>query len=96
MFDHTFKFEELPIRIADQQVAFVSGSALLELDEGYDFVVTGITVDKEDGGVIQLSERSDDAEKISWFRKLSAEIYKDEAAEEEFASALAERRLEVA
>lgn len=90
--DHTVELEELPIRIAGQPVGYVNGSASLAWDEGYGFVVLGIDLDTEDGGILTLNERSDDPEIVKAFRDISAEIYRNEAIAEEFADALAEYR----
>ncbi len=94
--DYEHEFEELPIRIAGKQVAFVNGTALLELDEGYDFVVTGIVVEADDDEVVRLHERSDDPEIVKAFRDLSAELYDNAYAQERFAEALAEYQWEAA
>ena len=94
--DYTHTLDELPIRIAGQQVAFVNGTADLSWDEGYKFFVREINVKLEGGGVLNLHEGSDDPEIVKAFRDISTELYDDDDAEEAFAKALAEYQLEAA
>lgn len=87
MFDHQQDFD-FTIKVAGKAVAEVPGSATLEHDPGYGFVVTAIELEDLDGETVTLSERSIDPDAVKLFRELAEQAIDSDFMQERFAEAL--------
>lgn len=105
MFDTEYDFDELPITIGTTEIAFCSGTALLEGDIGchdYGFFVTGIALcghhvdNYSDKRNVQIGARTDDPLGALLFRRLAERIEADDDAAEHFSTAVRDHLAAVA
>ncbi len=105
MIDTEYEFEELPVLIGAIEVAFCSGTALLEGEIGchdYGFSVTGIALagnhvdNYRDKRSIQIGACSDDPLGSLLFRRLAERIEADTDAAEHFSLAVRDHLAAVA
>lgn len=85
MFDTTYRFEELPLRIGAYEVSHFTGTVALSEDGG-SFVVTGIELEDpfDSSQTVQISERHDDWFCRLLFIRLATALYRDTGCIESF------------
>ena len=95
MLDTEYHFDEVPLRLGSCDIAYCSGSALLEWDEcdcNDSFSVTGIALDAtlagdyRDKRIVRISNRSDDPLGQLLFERLLSAIENDPDAVDHIAS----------